>query len=215
MTYPRTLGTKSPLAALRKFVPAKEPAERCGLCNVALSADHRHLFDVQARTVICACGSCAVLFAGQHGAKYRRIGGSVRALADFRQSDAQWAELGVPIGLAFFCYSTPLAQTIALYPSPAGATESRIDSRLWNELAEQNPLLRNLAPDVEGLLVNRIKQAREYYVAPVDVCFRLTGLIRRSWRGLSGGAQVWRDIDVFFADLRQRAAPARTEKARA
>jgi len=213
MNSPGTFATKSPLASLRKLVPAKADAEGCGLCNVALTADHAHLIEPRSRKIICACRSCAILFDSQQAAKYRRVGGAVRVLADFCQSEAQWDDLGVPIGLAFFCYSTAHAQTIALYPGPAGLTEAKVDSRVWNELTEQNPTLKSLAPDVEALLINRIKQAREHYLVPIDACFRLTGMIRRSWRGLSGGAQVWRDIDGFFTDLRRVAA--RSEKSRA
>ena len=53
--------------------------------------------------------------------------------------------------------------------------------------------------DVEALLVNRIGHVRgfaapEYYVLPIDECYKLVGLIRANWRGLSGGTEVWQEI---------------------
>ena len=60
------------------------------------------------------------------------------------------------------------------------------------------------------LLVNRVGMARgctpaEYYLVPIDECYKLVGLIRTHWRGLSGGTEVWREIGAFFAALKQRA----------
>jgi len=57
--------------------------------------------------------------------------------------------------------------------------------------------------DVEALLVNRSQDAREYFIAPIDKCYELVGTIRVHWRGLSGGDEVWRAIDKFFAQLRR------------
>jgi hypothetical protein len=74
-----------------------------------------------------------------------------------------------------------------------------------------NPVLRELKPDVEALLVNRMGELREYYRVPIDECYRLVGLIRGHWRGLSGGAEVWREIGRFFRELNEKASPARAE----
>ena len=42
--------------------------------------------------------------------------------------------------------------------------------------------LKNMEPDVEALLVNRIGHARawtsEYFLVPIDQCYKLVGLIR-------------------------------------
>ena len=56
-----------------------------------------------------------------------------------------------------------------------------------------------LEPDVEALLVNRIGEARECYRVGIDECYKLVGLIRTHWRGLSGGQAVWDEIGRFFA----------------
>jgi hypothetical protein len=39
-------------------------------------------------------------------------------------TDAQWDSLLVPISMALFFFSTPANKVVALYPSPAGPTES-------------------------------------------------------------------------------------------
>jgi hypothetical protein len=71
-------------------------------------------------------------------------------------------------------------------------------------------VLATMEPDVEALLANRVGYARgsgpaEYYLAPADQCFRLVGIIRAGWKGLSGGTEVWKDIAQFFATLKVEA----------
>jgi hypothetical protein len=58
--------------------------------------------------------------------------------------------------------------------------------------------------DVEAFLVDRIASPAEYFLVPIDECYRLTGLIRMHWRGLSGGAEVWKELQQFFDRLRSR-----------
>jgi hypothetical protein len=191
-------------AALRRFVRERAPAERCDLCGVALAPDHQHLIEPASRQLLCSCDACSILFDGREDARYRRVPRRVRWLADFRLTDAQWDSLLIPIGLAYFFHSVPAGRVVAFYPGPAGATESLLDLAGWNDLVEDNPVLANMAPDVEALLVNRVGQPREYYIAPIDECYKLVGLIRAHWRGLSGGAEVWEEIGQFFASLKQR-----------
>jgi hypothetical protein len=45
---------------------------------------------------------------------------------------------------------------VDVYPSPAGATESLLPLESEQALADDNPVLRQLDPDVEALLVNRV-----------------------------------------------------------
>ena len=116
----------------------------------------------------------------------------------------------VPISMAFFFRSTPDARVIAFYPSPAGATESLLPLETWSDIEAANPGLKEMEADVEALLVNRIGHVRgfaaaEYYVLPIDECYKLVGLIRAHWRGLSGGTEVWQEIGRFFEGLKQRA----------
>lgn len=110
----------------------------------------------------------------------------------------------LPIGLAFFLCSSA-GGTTALYPSPAGAMESLIALPPWKDLFGREPALCNIAPEVEALIVNRIGTAPAYFVVPIDSCYRLVGLIRMKWRGLSGGGEVWQAIAEYFKELEHRA----------
>jgi len=191
-------------ASLRRFIRDRAPVERCDLCGLTLAAEHQHLIDPNNRQIVCSCDACAVLFSGQDSARYRRVPRRIRALTTFSITDVQWENLLIPIGLAFFFHSGPMGRMVAFYPGPAGATESLLDLAGWDELVQTNPVLADLEPDVEALLVNRVGQAREYYIAPIDECYKLVGLIRGTWRGLSGGSEVWEAIGDFFASLKQR-----------
>ena len=196
------------LATLRRFARPRGPEERCDLCDAPLAAEHAHLVEPADRRLLCACDPCSILFSHREGAKYRRVPRRVEALPDFRLTDAEWENLHLPINLAFFLYSTPAGRIVAFYPSPAGAMESLVELGAWEALAEANPVLRGLEPDAEALLVRRVGAARDYYRVGVDECYKLAGLIRKHWRGLSGGTEVWEEIGGFFAVLRERSAAA-------
>ena len=125
-------------------------------------------------------------------------------------TDAEWDGLLIPINLAFFFQNSSDLRVSALYPSPAGATESLLPLEAWSSICQANPVLNQLEADVEALLVNRVGHARgaaaaEYYIVPIDACYKLVGLIRIHWRGLSGGTEVWQEIVKFFAELRAAA----------
>ena len=98
---------------------------------------------------------------------------------------------------------------MAMYPSPAGAIESLLSLESWTEIAAEHPSLQKMEADVETLLVNRVGKPAEYYIVPIDECYRLVGLIRMHWRGLSGGTDVWKEIHQFFGDLKTRSVDVR------
>ena len=117
-------------------------------------------------------------------------------------AEAEWDALGVPINMAFFARKGPDRHVIAHYPGAAGAIASSLDPDAWASIEAANPILREMLPDVEALLVHRVGAAREHYLVSIDVGYRLAGLIRTRWRGLSGGAEVWEEIGRFFDRLR-------------
>jgi hypothetical protein len=200
--------------ALRQFTRTRRSPsralEQCELCSAGLAQDHPHLVELTSRRILCACDACAMLFDGMEKAKYKRVARRAQHLTDFEMTDGQWESLLIPINMAFFFRSSIEGRVIALYPSPAGAVESLLPLEAWNEIAAANRALSRLLPDVEALLVNRVGHAHgltraEYYIAPIDECYKLVGLIRTNWRGLSGGADVWTEIGRFFSDLRSKA----------
>jgi hypothetical protein len=107
--------------------------------------------------------------------------------------------------MAFFFFSSAAERVLAYYPGPMGPTESQLQLSSWRQLENENPILAELEPDVEALLVNRVGDEPRYWLVPLDECYSLVGLIRMHWKGLSGGQQVWQEIDRFFADLDHRA----------
>ena len=197
--------------SLRQF--ARRPrraAEVCEMCSLELRAEHAHLVELTERRLHCACDACAMLFSARSDAKYKRVPRDVRLLNNFQMSDADWDGLLIPINLAFFFQNSLDSRVSALYPSPAGATESLLPLEAWTNIVQNNPALNSMEPDVEALLVNRVGASRgvaaaEYYIVPIDACYRLVGLIRMHWRGLSGGTEVWKEIGAFFTGLRSKA----------
>jgi uncharacterized protein DUF5947 len=221
MTEPTLTGPSSSrlfrLAQKRSRAPAPasdghraDDVERCDLCSLPIGADHRHLLNVSARRLVCACTACATLFPGkaigEH--RYRLIPDGVRRLGDSGVSDIAWAELAIPVDVAFFFFDTAVARIVALYPSAIGVTESRLSLSAWATIAHDVPSIASLEPDVEALLVNRTRGAREEWVVPIDRCYRLAGLIRQHWRGLAGGDDVWQHLDAFFDTLRRECREA-------
>ena len=68
-------------------------------------------------------------------------------------------------------------------------------------LRQLSPALADLTPEVQAVLLHTARGASEHWLVPIDDCYRLVALIRREWRGLSGGSTVWPAIAGFFADL--------------
>jgi len=200
-------GFESAFGTLRQFALRPKDVEHCELCSAVLASEHPHILEPIGRKLLCACEACALLFSGRTDAKFKRVPRYVRALGSFRMTDAQWDSLMVPINMAFFFRSSPEARMVAMYPSPAGAVESLLPLDTWTEIVRDNPELNAMEADVEALLANRIGHARgfnapEYYLLPIDECYKLVGLIRVHWKGFSGGTEVWQEIASFFEELK-------------
>ncbi len=184
--------------------------ERCEFCSEPIGREHRHLFEVDARQIVCVCRACSILFDRDlaSNGRYRLVPDRRLALTDFQLTDAQWESLYIPVGIAYLTFSTAAGRVLAFYPGPMGQMQSLLGPETWNELVQRNPVLGGLRPDVEALLVNRARGARQYFLVPIDDCYSLVGLIRTRWRGLGGGSEVWTEIGRFFDELGRRARPA-------
>ncbi len=209
-------GPLSAASGLRRFAAPPPPAppaqERCELCGEKLAGEHRHLVDPQRRSIACACTACALLFTRAAGrsvpagkqARYRTV--PDRVCHDLRAplTDAEWAELQIPVAIAFFFVNSALDRVVASYPSPAGVTECELDLAAWDRLAAAHPLLAALEPDVEAILVIH-GDGTQAFLIPIDMCYSLAGTLRLNWHGFDGGTEVRRILADFLADLRQRA----------
>lgn len=208
-----------PLRSLRRLMqtPSRQVAaavEHCDLCQEVLAPNHRHLLDLSKSTLICTCTACFLLFnkEGAGGHKYHIIPNRFLALPHFHMSDGEWDDLMIPVNIVFMYRSTGSKPVTAYYPGPAGATESLLSLESWSMLMQNNPVLQTLEHDVEALLIYRVRGVREYYIVPIDVCYELVGLIRRTWRGLSGGDTVWKNIADFFARIHAQAREIEEEQ---
>ncbi|MEA2305205.1 MAG: hypothetical protein QOH43_2485 [Solirubrobacteraceae bacterium] len=188
-------------------VPAPPPpaASRatCELCPVGIGEDHRHLLHLDERRIVCVCETCWSMRSGDK--EFRPPGARTLWLEDFVMTEEIWSAFQIPIGLTFLLRSSVTGAVVALYPSPAGATESELELSAWDALCEANPILLQLEPDAEALIVNRATGGHQYAIAPVDQCYRMVGLIKSRWEGITGGRGVDEAIAGFFDGIRERA----------
>jgi Family of unknown function (DUF5947) len=201
------------VAGLKHFVrvpPRTEPPSagrgdgaHCELCPISLAADHKHLLDLEERRLLCVCPTCWSMRSGE--ARYRPTGSRTLWLEGLEMSDELWAAFQIPIGLAFLMRSSATGGIVALYPSPAGATESELELDAWDRLVAANRALEDLDFDAEALIVNRLADPHAFVIAPLDECYRLVGLIKSTWEGISGGAAMEAAVQRFFDQVRETA----------
>ena len=166
--------------------------EQCELCGAAISASHSHVLELATRDVKCACRPCGLLF--ERSDRMRLIPTDVYAT----DVEVPLESLAVPVDIAFFFRAA--GDWKAYYPSPMGPTECLLPVSLDVELED----------DVQALLVFRERR----WIVGIDVCYELVGLVRTYWRGFTGGADVWRELDGFSEglDRRRRAWPSRATR---
>jgi hypothetical protein len=185
--------------------------EHCELCDAPIGPRHRHMLDLRSRDLQCACQACTLLFdrSAAGGGHFKLVPDRVLRLDGFELTDHAWESLRIPVDIAFFFRAGAEERVMAFYPSPMGPTECQLGLDAWAEIEAANPVLKIMADDVEGLLVDRAGDARRQWIVPIEECYGLVGLIRSRWKGLSGGKEVWAEIDAFFAALDHRAKAPR------
>jgi hypothetical protein len=184
-------------------LPGPSTEERCDICGSRIPDDHRHLLQLVERRIVCSCEACWALHSGDP--EYRPAGMRTVWLESFECGEELWGMFQIPIGLAFFMRSSISGGVVAFYPSPAGATESELPLDAWAQLVQANPVLEELDPDAEALIVNRVAAPPQYVIAPIDTCYALVGLIKSRWEGISGGEALTRAVPEFFEAIRARA----------
>jgi hypothetical protein len=189
-----------------KLVRRAREGARCEVCAVAIGDEHRHVVDCKARKLLCACSACSIAFGGPHPTRFRTVPDRVRRDPTWVVAEGQLQALGVPVGLAFFVRPSSTMKWMAIFPSPAGATEAELDEAAWKDFSAGSAIVREIADDVEALFVRRNRDGYSAcFVVPVDVCYELTALLRRKWHGIDGGDEARVAIDDFIATLAKRA----------
>jgi hypothetical protein len=172
--------------------------EHCDLCALEIRPEHRHVLDTDSGSLLCACQACALLFERDAAALgHYRLVPRRRDRLDIETSPA---EVGVPVGLAFFVRRIG-GSVVAFYPSPIGMTQWEVDADRWERMVVACPPVARLRPEVEAFLVDTARGANEHWIVGIDDCYRLAAVIRREWRGLSGGSTVWPAVAEFFRAL--------------
>jgi hypothetical protein len=202
-----------PLEVLRRVRtrPPPPPGERCEMCGEEVGDEHSHIVNVNSRSLMCACRACYLLFTKDDAAlAYRAVPERYLRFPDFTLTSLQWDDLQIPVSVVFFFRHSELGQTVAFYPSPAGATESELPLGAWDDIVAANPGLAVLAPDVEAILVRAGDDGFECFLVPIDACYELVGHLRKLWRGFDGGSDAHKQMASFFDHVRQR---SRTDRA--
>ena len=200
-------------AGLRRFRDPKvviRAGERCEMCAAPIGDEHSHVVNIETRAMQCACRPCYLLFTSRAAARGRQVAVPERYRYEphFALADTVWASAGIPVSMAFLFVNSAQGETVAFYPSPAGATESMLPGGAWSELIADNPVFADIEPDVEALLLLRGENGFEAFLVPIDACYQLVGHVRLHWKGFDGGSQAWAVIDGFFGDLRTRSTMA-------
>lgn len=203
--------------ALRRVLadrpPRRSEIERCELCGVDIPAEHGHVVNLQARALLCACRACYLLFMtkGAAGGRFLSVPERYLSLPGGILHAFGWDTLQIPVGVACLFRNSTLGRMLAVYPSPAGATEATLRDEAAPAIAAAHPALATMADDVEALLVRRQERSTECFIVPIDACYELVGRLRLEWRGFQGGDRAWEAIDGFFARVRERSRPADAE----
>lgn len=206
------VGKSASVAGAPARLASSAADEKCGMCATEISAEHGHVADLEASSLVCACRACYLLFteSGAGRGRYRAIPDRYLTDPAHPMTASEWDSLEVPVGLAFFLRDSRDGSITGFYPSPAGATECRLDLQAWDQLVADHPLLSATAPDVEAVLIARSDAepddiGLECFVVPIDACYDLAGRMRLQWRGFDGGAEAKASIAAFLAGVRSRA----------
>ena len=205
----------SALSVLRRIAsnrPAQPAGERCEMCAEPIAEAHQHVVDLESRSLLCTCRPCYLLFTDSTAhLRYRSVPDRYLSFEPFELGQAQWDELEIPVGLAFFFFNSTLGRTAAFYPSPAGATESELPLSAWASVEAANPAITVLAPDTEALLIRSPGPDRDRadcHLVPIDACYELVGRLRRVWKGFDGGQESRQELAGFFDRISSRSRPA-------
>ena len=174
----RMTGSRLRELAQRSRAVQREAQEHCELCGEPIPAEHRHVLDLSTRDLRCACRPCSLLFdrPGAGGGHYRLVPERRLRLTGFelvgRRSGRSCAS---PSTWPSSSTAAPPSGWSRSIPGPMGATESLLELSAWEAIESANPVLAGMEPDVEALLVNRARGARDSLARPDRRLLRARG----------------------------------------
>jgi hypothetical protein len=83
-------------------------------------------------------------------------------------------------------------------------TEAELDGGAWDAITGSTGLARDLADDVEALLVRRRRGELDCYLVPISAGYELVARLRAVWEGFTGGARSEAELAAFFGELDRR-----------
>ena len=166
------------------------------MCATPIAAEHSHVADLENSSLLCACRACYLLFTQQQAGLTSVAAGRGRYRA---VPDRYLHDPGHPLS------AREWEELAAFYPSPAGATECRLDLTAWERMSAEHPLLRAMEADVEAILMSRTDDRCEHFLVPIDACYALAGRMRLYWRGFDGCSEARQSIAQFLDAVRSRA----------
>ena len=189
------------------------PAERCELCSAGLAHEHPHLVELASRQIVCACDACATALR-RNGGREITSASPARAqlLTDFRDDRRAMGESADSHQHGVLLPFQPGESSGHALSQPGRRGRVAASARCVERDREEESLaLAQLQPDIEALLVNRVGHAHgssraEYYIAPIDECYRLVGLIRMPTGKGSPEARGLGGDRAFFSELRSQGA---------
>lgn len=188
--------TTAAIERLQAFVRAPQPSH-CDVCGDALPQEHVHLSIHGQRALRCACVACG---SAAHTGGWQRVDTHLWPV-DLSIENTLWMSLGIPINLAFLLHRPGDADPVALFPSPAGLTETPLPMAGWQAVLSAGAERLQLGA-TQAILAWRLSSPHRYYVASLDVCYEIAGLLRVHWRGLAGGPAAQLLLDRLIKERR-------------
>jgi hypothetical protein len=200
MAHPVSSLLLSKLKSIKQASVHREE-EKCDFCGKSVSK-HRNMIKVSEMRFMRACEMCS--FIQSVRGDYKLIPTQIKFLKDFYISEELRMEFIIPVNIAFFVFNSSRNSIVASYPAPSGAIELNLKMETWKKLETINSTIKDLKSDIEALLVNRLEMPVQYYIAPINLCYKLVEIIKTTQKGVFGGKQTEYAIQNFFRELKNK-----------
>ena len=188
---------------MREMPDGPQPIEAdCDLCGTSMPEDHRHLLELEERRIVCVCESCWALRSGEAQYCPPARGSSCSTTSTCPTSCGRGcaSRSAWPSSFARTTASWRSTRAPPARPSPSSELEA------WDELVGRNGVVGDIERDSEALVVDKLNDGIQAAIVPTDEAYRMVGLVKANWQGISGGQGVPAAVAGFFDELRARVA---------